>query len=1063
MKKKVWKYILLAFLLLLQVLPMVAQSVASHSVLSQGRWAKIRVNESGIHRLTDQVVRQAGFSDLSKVKIYGYGGNLQNEALSASYLASTDDLQEVPQCVVDGAHFFYAKGPVSWSDNAATQRIRNPYSSYGYYFITQADESPTTLDSTAFFSSCYPQPEDYHFLYENDGFSWYEGGRNLFDPTEVAVGSTQRIVISNPANCAKGTLSVALTSGGTSEVEILKNGTSLGTVNLSLGGLMEDVSYVKASEKTKNFAISDFSTADTVVIRPKSGVSIHLDYVSVAWEKPGPRPQLDANIPEAQYVYSITPQDHHADAAADMVIIIPTSQKLLAQAKRLKEFHETHDGLRVSIVPADELYNEFSSGTPDANAYRRYLRMLSDRASSEADKPKYLLLFGDCVWDNRMLTSTCKTLDADDYLLAYESENSFSAVSCYVSDSWLGILGEGAGLYPARELQDVAVGRFPVTTAAEAKIMVDKVISYATNANAGVWQNSLVFMGDDGNSNEHMAHADEVAEEIDSLYPGYLVKKVMWDAYTRETSSTGNTYPEVTKVIKGLQKNGALVMNYSGHGSANQLSHESVLTVSDFEQFKNANLPLWVTASCDVMPFDGTSTTIGETAVLNENGGAVAFYGTTRTVYAQQNRHINHAFMRRVLSRVNGKPVTIGEAHRLAQNDVMTGRIDASEQDVTVNHLQYSLLGDPALALNLPNRQVVIDSINGISTADGNEKAVLKAGSVARMVGHIVGEDNFRGVVTAQVRDSKEEITCKLNDTSGDGADEAFVYEDRPNTIYLGTDSVVNGKFAFSFAVPMDINYTLGTGLANLYAVSNDKTLCAQGYSEQFVVGGTEDADNDSIGPSVHCYLNYATFQYGGSVNTTPYFVAEITDKDGINATGSGIGHDLQLVIDGDMDKTYVLNDYFTYDFGTYTSGTARFSIPELDSGEHQLTFRAWDTRNNSSTTTLHFNVVSGLSPNLFQVGVTENPAKNSTTFVITHDRTETNIDVAIEVYDMAGRMVWHHSEKGVPDTDSYQVKWDLSSTGGQSLRSGIYLYRVKVASDGSSYTSKVNKLIISK
>ncbi len=62
-----------------------------------------------------------------------------------------------------------------------------------------------------------------------------------------------------------------------------------------------------------------------------------------------------------------------------MVIIIPASQKLLKQAQRLKEFHEQHDGLRVTIVPADELYNEFSSGTPDANAYRRYLRMLSDQ------------------------------------------------------------------------------------------------------------------------------------------------------------------------------------------------------------------------------------------------------------------------------------------------------------------------------------------------------------------------------------------------------------------------------------------------------------------------------------------------------------------------------------------------------------------------------------------------------------------------------------------------------------------------------------------------------------
>ena len=133
-------------------------------------------------------------------------------------------------------------------------------------------------------------------------------------------------------------------------------------------------------------------------------------------------------VPAAQYVYAITNQDHHADGASDMVIIIPTSQKLLKQAKRLKEFHETHDGLRVTIVPADELYNEFASGTPDANAYRRYLRMLYDKAQTEADMPKYLLMFGDCVWDNRMLTASCKTLNPDDYLLCYERAASFCTV-----------------------------------------------------------------------------------------------------------------------------------------------------------------------------------------------------------------------------------------------------------------------------------------------------------------------------------------------------------------------------------------------------------------------------------------------------------------------------------------------------------------------------------------------------------------------------------------------------------------------------------------------------------
>ncbi len=361
-----------------------------------------------------------------------------------------------------------------------------------------------------------------------------------------------------------------------------------------------------------------------------SGASIRLDYISVTWAEPrscaftAAKLAAGGKIPAAQYVYGITNQDHHADGAADMVIIIPTSQKLLKQAQRLKEFHEQHDGLRVTIVPADELYNEFSSGTPDANAYRRYLRMLSDKAQSEADMPKYLLLFGDCVWDNRMLTSGCRILNPDDYLLCFESENSFSAVSCFVSDSWFGMLGEGAGLYPSRELQDVAVGRFPVTYAEEAQVLVDKTISYAQNANVGAWQNTLMFMGDDGNGNLHMQDADDVANDVLTTYPAYLVKKVMWDAYTRETSSSGNTYPEATRIIKQQQAAGALIMDYAGHGDPTQISHESVLKLTDFADFRNTNLPLWVTASCDIMPFDGLEANIGEYALLNEKGGAVA-------------------------------------------------------------------------------------------------------------------------------------------------------------------------------------------------------------------------------------------------------------------------------------------------------------------------------------------------------------------------------------------------------------------------------------------------------
>lgn len=1045
-----------------------ADIYAEHSLLASGKWAKIRVSSSGVYQLTDATVRQAGFSNINKVKIYGYGGNLQNEALYANDLARTDDLKEVPQCVVGGKHLFYAKGPVSWTSNSSTVRRRNPYSDYGYYFITQSDEEPATVDSATFVSSFYPSPDDYHSLYEVDGYSWYNGGRNLFDPTPISVGGSQQVVITNTTGSQKGRLTVNVSAGGNNQIRILLNGKELGTLNVPI------LQYCKAGQVGGTYSLDNLriDAKDTVTIVNVSGETARLDYVSMAWEKAIPLPNLSGSHPAATYVKNIANQDLHADGQADLVIIIPASRTLLKQAQRLKEFHESHDGMRVNIVAADQLYNEFSSGTPDANAYRRYLRMLQDRAATEADMPKYLLLFGDCVWDNRMLTADCKRFDPDDYLLVYESENSFSETVCYAGDSWMGILAEGAGSDARRELQDVGVGRFPVTTVAEAKIMVDKTINYSKNQNGGAWQNTIMFMGDDGNDNIHMKDVDSVANSVGRDYPNFLIKKVMWDAYTRESSATGNTYPEVSKIIRQQQANGALVMDYGGHGNATLISHESVLGLSDFSESRTSNLPLWVTAACDIMPFDGVTETIGEAAVLNEKGGAVAFYGTARTVFTSANKYINHAFMKRVLSLQDGKPIALGEAHRLAQNDVMLGtnryptptREDPNktspEQDNTENHLQYSLLGDPALSLNLPTAQVVVDEIDGVAVGSGTMPTV-KAGSVIKMKGHVAGVEGFNGVVTATVRDTREEITCKLNNTSGDGAEVAFKYLDRTKTLYHGSDSIRNSSFELTFAVPKDINYADGQGMINLYALNTDKTIRANGSCDQFIVGGSAEAKNDSVGPSIYCYLNSPSFVDGGNVNSTPYFVAEIKDKDGINAAGSGIGHDLQLVIDGDMAKTYTLNNNFSYDFGTYTSGSTFYSIPELEEGPHRLQFRAWDIQNNSSTAVLHFNVVKGLRPQLFNIGVTNNPARTSTTFIISHDRMESNMDVVIELFDAAGRQMWRHAESGVSATGNYTVDWDLSVDGGRPLQTGVYLYRVKVSSEGSSYVSKTKKLIV--
>lgn len=1025
---------------------------AEHSVLASGSWAKIRVSESGVYQLTDALIKKAGFNDLSKVKIYGYGGALLNETFTASDLIAHDDLKEVATYNVNGKRLFYAKGPVSWSTKSGTKRTLNPYSNYGYYFITQTDSTPAQVDSTTFVSSFYPSNDDYHSLYEVDNYAWFAGGRNLFDSKTYTTGSSYSYTLTSPSALDAGTLTVALTANSTTYATIALNDSTLGTMTISAPG-----DYDAASEQTVTYNVRNITNSNKVTITEKSGGTMRLDYISLFHSTPKSLPSLaSSSFSAPEYVERIDNQDLHADSAYNMIIIVPTSGDLTAQAERIKAIHESNDSLKIKIIPAAQIYNEFSSGTPDATAYRKYMKMLYDRAATDDAMPKYLLLFGDCAWDNRMKTSDWTGYDPNDFLLCFESENSFSETDCYVSEDYFGLLddGEGANL-TSGDKPDIGVGRFPVRDANQAKIMVDKTINYINNKEAGSWMNTICFMGDDGNDNLHMNDANLVANMVESNYPGYQVKRIMWDAYTIVASSTGKSYPDATKLIKQQQEAGALMMNYTGHGATYCLSHEQVLKIADFEEFSSPRLPIWITASCDIMPFDGQTDNIGEEALLNKVGGAVAFFGTTRTVYSFYNRRMNMFFTKYVLGSTNGKRNTLGDAVMMSKNSLVN-----TGQDYTANKLQYSLLGDPALKLACPTANASIDSINGVPTSSSNT-TTIKAGSTVKVKGHVSSGNtklsDFNGSMSATVRDCAEKIICKNNQ----GNDTTFWYIDRPRTLFSGSDSVRNGMFSFTFAVPMDINYSNLSGLINLYAQSKDKTLKANGNCNKFIVGGSSNTASDSIGPSIFCYLNSSSFTNGSTVNPTPYFYAELNDDDGINATGSSIGHDLELIIDGKTETTYVLNDYYTNDFGSYTRGTIGYSIPTLANGSHKLLFRAWDVLNNSSTSEFTFNVANGVEPNCFNVSCTKNPATTTTTFIITHDRIDTELNVDLQVFDMSGRLLWEQNETGTPTSNTYSIDWDLTTGNGAHLGTGIYLYRVQISCDGSSYASKAKKLII--
>lgn len=1037
---------------------------AAHSILASGKWAKIRVPSTGIYELTSSVIKSAGFSDISKVKIYGYGGKLQPETLSGDYLTSTDDLTEVPTYRGNGKVLFRGKGSVSWSSDYS--RVRNPYSDYGYYFITENDDAPLTLDKDSFVNTFYPSAEYYNTLYEVDGYAWYHGGRNLYD-SQTITEAGQSYTFTNKSSATTGKLKVVVSANSKSVVNVAINGKSLGNINISALG---EYDYGKVSQATYN--LDSLLATNTVTLKMTSGGDVRLDYIALHTDEPAPIEDLDnGTFDAAEYVYNITNQDHHADSNVDMVIIIPTTQKYRSYAERIATLHEKYDGLTTRIVPADELFNEYSSGTPDATAYRRYMKMMYDRATSDSEMPKYLLLFGGCAYDNRMKLTEWSKYSPDDYLLCYESEYSLSKTISFVADEFFGLLDDneaiqtgtetgGSSTGTARYLgkPDIAVGRLTVKTESQAETVVSKLEHYYGNSDAGSWQNMIVFMGDDGNENAHMDHAIQCANIVEAKNPAYDVKRILWDAYTRETSSTGNSYPEITRLLKQYMNGGALVMNYSGHGAETSLSHELVLQLSDFSSAVSTKLPLWVTAACDIMPFDTQLDNIGETAIMNENGGAIAFFGTTHTVFTNYNLVINKAFIDALFDTSNGQ-VSVGEAVRIAKNKIVS-----SSSDNTCNKLQYALLGDPALKLAMPRYTVVIDSINDVSITDGNI-AALKAGMKTKVTGHIANGDSatedFDGSIYLQVKDVEQEIVCKLQNKTSDGASTAYTYTDRPSTIFKGNSNVEKGKFTINFVVPMDISYSDGNGQVIAYAVNSDKTASANGETEQLTLNGSAVVSNDSIGPSVYCYLNSSSFSNGDVVNSTPHFVAEVSDDNGINAAGSGLGHDIKLVIDGDMAQTYTLNDYFSFDFGSYQSGTVEYSIPEMTDGSHKLKFTVWDILNNSTTSELSFVVNSNQAPTLFDIEATKNPATTSTSFRILHDRTGSKVNATIDLFDMSGRHLWSHSVSESATSNAITVDWDLTIDGGRPLGTGVYLYRVKINCDGQYSESKAKKLIV--
>ncbi|MDR1746031.1 MAG: type IX secretion system sortase PorU [Tannerella sp.] len=1102
---------------------------AAQSVLSEGKWVKIRVDKTGIYKLTYSDLKKMGFSEPEKVSVHGYGGWILDEDFSKPYI---DDVPAVSVWRGSDYILFYAKGPVKWTygtniygyDRQITEFFHenNPYSMYGYYFVTDATPSnEMDIMPSVNGASLQINTFDDFFLYEKELESINASGRELFGESFEMTGRTFSFQIpgitNDDARISMRFVAKATTTPGTvtlyvNDRQMIQENIAVNT-NIYTKGLVSLSTAVWSGEKNESPKVSISFTPfgykswlDYVRLQVKRQLQAYgepfMFFRNVSSQKnvsrftiqnatsnmlvfdvtDGINPSLvettlngselfftipaddvlhefalvdlAGSIPSPETVGEVAHQNLHALPQTDMVILSPPA--FIAESERLAEKHRTNTGISVTIVTPEQIYNEFSSGTPDATAIRRFMKMFYDRRTSNADAPKYLLLFGDGSYDNRQLTDTWKNVSLDNFLLTYQTANSVNEDS-YVMDDYFGFLADNEGLSHSTDQLLLGIGRFPARTTGQANDIVNKVIAYMENKDVGTWKNQFCFVADDGSNSDgyktiHMSQSYQLTQVIENNYPSYLSDKLFFDAFKKSNEGGFASYPDVeTAIVKDL-KEGVFLINYTGHGNHESWSDERVITDTYIRQTTYSHLPLWITATCDFAPFDAFVTSAGENVLLNAKSGGIALFTTTRVAYDVSNFNINKLLIENLLKTDNGRHLTLGDVIR-----------ETKQTFKDRDRVRFVLLGDPAMTLAFPEHRMEITEINGQDAS--SDTLTFRALDKITIKGHILAPDGqpataFHGMAYATIMDSEQTITTLDNNNTGI----TFEYKDYPNVLYKGNSAVTDGEFSLSFTVPKDISYSNLPGKISMYAYDETNRAEAQGCYKRFKIGGTAtQPEDDTEGPEIRAlYLNDSTFADGGKVNETPFLIAVLWDKSGVNISGSSIGHDITLVIDNNPQLSYNLNSYYELLSEGEGMGIIRFPIPALAAGSHTAELKVWDVLNNSSTQVFGFEVVEGLKPFITELTAAPVPARDQVTFMLSHNRPESQMTVNIRVYDMTGRLRWEHEENGSSSVFSaYTVTWNLTDGSGRRLPTGVYLYRAAIRTGATSEATKAKKLII--
>ncbi len=335
---------------------------------------------------------------------------------------------------------------------------------------------------------------------------------------------------------------------------------------------------------------------------------------------------------------------------ADYLII--TAHDFIASAQTLAQYRQAQ-GMTAEVVDVEDLFDEFSFGLHTPTALHDFLFTTQ---TSWAQKPRFIALMGDSSYDPNNYFGAGFT----DYVPTKLIDTVQMETA---SDDWLADFnGDGVA--------DLAIGRLPVRTAADANVMVNKILSY--EAAPFDPARGAVLVAD--NSFERSSNA--VASTLPSSMPRQVIN--------RSGGSDSSIHNQIVDAIN----QGPRVVNYVGHGSNGVWTGALLLSNLDAPNLTNSTrLSLFTSMTCLNGYFENAfNDSLAEALLRAPKGGAVAVWASTGMTEPSFQSTIDQTFYQQLFS-PSAPP--IGDVVRAA-------KLSTDDPDV---RRTWTLFGDPAMSM----------------------------------------------------------------------------------------------------------------------------------------------------------------------------------------------------------------------------------------------------------------------------------------------------------------------------------------------------------------------------